>query len=156
MEGQMDEEAAVVPQISEQPPPSRSVSRIWANLINRQEFLVLVLLLAVVAFLSLRTDTFLSAKNLSSVSRNFSWIAIVALGQSMVIIIGGIDLSVGATLALAGLVAARCMQVGLPVPVAIAAGLLVGVIMGWANGFMVARVRLPPFIVTLGTMSIAR
>ena len=74
----------------------------------------------------------------------------------MVIIIGGIDLSVGATMALAGLVAAHGMQGGLPVPFAIAIGLLVGVMMGGINGILVARVRLPPFVVTLGTMSIAR
>jgi ribose transport system permease protein len=90
------------------------------------------------------------------VARNFSWIAIVALGQSMVIIIGGIDLSVGATLALTGLITAQSMQIGLPVSLSIVAGLLVGVLVGWTNGLMVARVRLPPFIVTLGTMSIAR
>ena len=119
-------------------------------------FVVLVLFIAVLAFLSLKTDTFLTRNNLASLSRNFSWLAIVSFGQSMVIIIGGIDLSVGATMALAGLVTTRCMQLGLSVPLAILVGLLIGVIMGWINGTLVAHVRLPPFIVTLGTMSIAR
>ncbi len=134
----------------------KSPGRIWHNLINGQVFVVLIVFLAVLVFLSLKTTTFLSPNNLASLSRSFSWLAIVSFGQSMVIIIGGIDLSVGATMALAGLVAARCMQVGVPVPLAIVVGLLIGVIMGWLNGTMVARVRLPPFIVTLGTMSIAR
>lgn len=129
---------------------------IWNDLTNRQVFVVLLVFLAVLVFLSLKTNTFLSRNNLANLSRNFSWLAIVSLGQSMVIIIGGIDLSVGATMALAGLVTARCMQVGVSVPLAILVGLLVGVIMGWVNGSMVARVRLPPFVVTLGTMSIAR
>jgi ribose transport system permease protein len=133
-----------------------SPRRLWRNLINSQVFVVLIVFLAVLAFLSLKTTTFLNPNNLASVARNFSWLAVVSFGQSMVIIIGGIDLSVGATMALAGLVAARCMQVGVPVSLAIAVGLLVGVIVGWINGVMVARVRLLPFIVTLGTMSIAR
>jgi ribose transport system permease protein len=126
------------------------------RLIDRQEFVVLLLLLVIGSFLTLWTDTFLTLNNLSNLFRNFSWLAIVALGESMVIIAGGIDLSVGATMALGGLIAARCMQLGLPVPVAIVAGLLTGSVTGWLNGTIIARVRLPPFIVTLGMMSIAR
>jgi ribose transport system permease protein len=133
-----------------------SLRRIGRELINGQVFVVLVVFLVVIVFLSLKTATFLSPNNLANLARNFSWLAVVSFGQSMVIIIGGIDLSVGATMALAGLAAAWCMQVGVAVPLAIAIGLLVGAFMGWINGTMVARVRLPPFIVTLGTMSIAR
>jgi len=130
--------------------------QLWRRLVKRQEFVVLAFFLAQVLFLSLYTDTFLHNQNLSSVARNFSWIAILALGQSLVIIIGGIDLSVGATLALASLIAARAMQVGLPVPLGVGAGLLVGVAIGWVNGITVARVRLPAFMVTLATMTIVR
>jgi ribose transport system permease protein len=108
------------------------------------------------AFLSLRTDTFFTSNNLSNVSRAFSWIAIAAFGESMVIIIGGIDLSVGAVMALAGLISALCLQAGLSVPIAIVAGLLTGGLVGWINGSVISRLKLPPFIVTLGTMSIAR
>ncbi len=134
----------------------QSIRRIWRNLTNRQEFIVLLLLLVIGAILSFWTDTFLTFNNLSNLARNFSWIAIVAFGQSMVIIIGGIDLSVGATMALAGLIAGRCMQAELPVPVAVLAGLLTGWTVGWINGIMVARVRLPSYVITLGTMSIVR
>jgi ribose transport system permease protein len=125
-------------------------------LFGRHEFVVFFLLLVVATFLSLWTDTFFTTNNLLNVSRAFSWIAIAAFGESMVIIIGGIDLSVGAVMALAGLIGALGMQAGLPVPLAIAAGLLTGGAVGWLNGAMVGHVRLPPFIVTLGTMSIAR
>lgn len=128
----------------------------WDALIRRHEFVVFLLLLVVATFLSLRTDTFFTGNNLFNVSRAFSWIAIAAFGESMVIIIGGIDLSVGAVMALAGLISAMCLRAGLPVPLAILAGLLTGGAMGWLNGTMVGRVKLPPFIVTLGTMSIAR
>ena len=150
----MDDKAFASAQPAERSSPS--VRQVWRNLINRQEFAVLLLLLIVGAFLTLWTDTFLTWINLSNLLRNFSWIAIVALGESMVIIIGGIDLSVGATMALAGLVATQGMELGLPVPWAVLLGLAMGVAMGFINGSMVARVRLPAFIVTLGTMSIAR
>ena len=147
--------------MGEPPPPgafprAAAARHVWRDLFNRQVFVVLFLFVTVLVFLSLRTDTFLTRTNLASVSRNFSWLAIASFGQSMVIIIGGIDLSVGATMALVGLVAARFMQLGIPVPIAILAGLLIGVCVGWINGILVAHVRLPAFIVTLGTMSIAR
>lgn len=152
----MQDKAIVAPPANEPPFPSAPRGRRWSSATRHHDYGALVVFLAVVVFLSLRTGSFLSNQNLSNIVRDFSPLAIVALGQSMVIIIGGIDLSVGATLALASLIAACCMQVGLPVPLAVAAGLLVGLAMGLINGLVVARVHLPAFIVTLGTMSIAR
>ncbi|MBN2550765.1 MAG: ABC transporter permease [Anaerolineales bacterium] len=107
-------------------------------------------------YLSLQTDTFLSRSNILNLTRNFSWIAIAAFGESMVIIIGGIDLSVGAVMALSGLISALCLQAGLSTPWSVLAGLGTGGLVGLINGLLVGRVRLPPFIVTLGTLSIAR
>lgn len=127
--------------------------RAWGG---RQELFVLVLLLGLSTFLSLYTPAFLSAGNLANIARGFSWIAVVAFGQSLVMIIDGIDLSVGAVMALSGLVAATGMQAGWPVPAALFAGLLVGALVGWTNGILVGRTRLPPFVVTLGTMSMVR
>lgn len=134
----------------------KGVARLWRDLFGHQVIITASLFLAIFIFLGLSTPTFLNPNNLASLARNFSWLAIVSLGQSIVIIVGGIDLSVGATMALSGLVAAHYMQAGLPVPLGILIGLLVGIAVGWINGIMVARVRLPAFIVTLGTMSIAR
>jgi ribose transport system permease protein len=134
----------------------KAVQGYWRSLINRQYLFVLLTLVLTGAFLSLNTDTFLSSNNLFNVARAASWIAIAAFGESIVIIIGGIDLSVGAVMALAGLVTALSLQANLPLPLAILAGLLTGGMAGWANGLMVGRVRLPSFIITLGTMSIAR
>ena len=130
--------------------------KLWKRVVSQQLFVSVSLCLIVFIFLSLNTATFLSRNNLASLARNFSWLAIVAFGQSLVIIIGGIDLSVGATMALAGLAAVQGMQWGLPIPLAVLLGLLVGGLMGWTNGTLVARIRLPAFIATLGTMSIAR
>jgi ribose transport system permease protein len=151
----MDDKAVATPPVAPVTAPSRRVARLQA-LLTSHDLGVLGVLLALVAFLSLRSDSFLSNQNLANVARNFSWLAVVALGQSMVMIVGGIDLSVGATLALAGLIAAHCMQIGLPVPLATLAGLGVGMAIGWVNGATVARIRLPAFIVTLATMSIVR
>lgn len=128
----------------------------WRVLLSRQELVVLILLFIVGAFVSLQSNTFLTSNNLFNIARAFSWIAIAAFGESIVIIIGGIDLSVGAVMALAGLTSALCLQAGLPVSLAIMAGLMSGGVIGWVNGALVGRIKLPPFIVTLGTMSLAR
>jgi ribose transport system permease protein len=152
----MDDKAATLSQTKERPSLLKSLRGTWRILIGRHEIVALVLLLVIGAFLSLGTDTFLTWNNLLNISRAFSWIAIAAFGESMIIIIGGIDLSVGAVMALSGLISARCLAAGLPVPLAVVAGLLTGGLVGRVNGILVGRVRLPPFIVTLGTMSIAR
>jgi ribose transport system permease protein len=132
------------------------VRRAWRSLIARQVFVTLIVFLLVFVFLSLRTDTFLTPQNLSALMRNISWLAIVALGQMMVIVIGGIDLTVGAVMALAGLLASRAMQMGAPISVAVLVGLGVGLLIGMVNGLLTAHIRLPAFVVTLATMSIAR
>jgi ribose transport system permease protein len=152
----MDEKAISSSQAGEEPDLLKRLRSLWHVLVSRQELVVFVLLLAVGTFLSLRTDTFFTANNLSNISRAFSWIAVAAFGESMVIIIGGVDMAVGAVMALAGLTSALCLRAGLSVFLAVVAGLLTGGLVGWVNGTLVGRVRLPPFIVTLATMSITR
>jgi ribose transport system permease protein len=152
----MERKALSTSQTRKKPGPGEPLRAAWRVLVQRQEIVVLILPLVIATFLSLRTDTFFTGNNLSNISRSFSWIAIAAFGESMVIIIGGVDLSVGAVMALAGLISALCLRAGLPMLVAIPAGVLTGGLVGWINGIMVGRVRLPPFFVTLGTMSIAR
>jgi ribose transport system substrate-binding protein len=149
--------------MSESPLPTKSRSnvlkvlgRFWRTTIGRYPVVVLLLLAMVVILSSLPRRTFFTGPNLLNVARTFSWLGIAAFGESMVIIIGGIDLSVGATMGLAGLISALCMQLGMPVPLAIVAGLATGVLVGWLNGTIVAHVKLPPFIVTLGTMSVVQ
>ncbi len=129
---------------------------VWFVLVSRREAVVLVLLVVVGLLLSLQTDTFFTANNLTNISRALSHIAIAAFGESMVIIIGGIDLSVGAVMALSGLISALCVQAGFPVPSAVVAGVLAGGLVGWVNGNLGGRMNLPPFIVTLATASVVR
>ncbi len=130
--------------------------RAWRLVFAREVFLIGLVFFVVFTFLSLKSETFLTPQNIAGLLRNISWLAIVALGESLVIIIGGIDLSVGATMALAGLMASRSMQLGAAVPLAVAIGLSVGLVIGWVNGMLTAHIRLPAFVVTLATMSIAR
>ncbi|MGE0455244.1 MAG: ABC transporter permease [Vicinamibacteria bacterium] len=106
--------------------------------------------------LSLLTPHFLSVSNLLNVMEQTTINAVIALGMTVVILTAGIDLSVGSLVALAGVVLASALQSGAPMPVAAAAGVLVGAACGLLNGGLVTLGRLPPFIATLGMMSVAR
>lgn len=106
--------------------------------------------------LSLLTPHFLSVSNLLNVMEQTTINAVIALGMTVVILTAGIDLSVGSLVALAGVVLASALQSGAPMPVAAAAGVLVGAACGLVNGGLVTLGRLPPFIATLGMMSVAR
>ena len=106
--------------------------------------------------LSLTTDRFLDWENFRNIGRQVSINAILATGMTFVIIIGGIDLSVGSAMALSMTVSAGTMLSGAPVPVAAGAALLVGALFGVFNGMMIALARLPAIIVTLATMEIPR
>jgi len=116
--------------------------------------LILLLMCVVIGW---RAPNFWKAQNLADVARNFSFIAIMASGMMMIITSGGIDLSVGSMLALCGVLTAWSMlSWGLPVPLAALFGLVCGAACGCVNGLLVTRVRVPPFVATLGTMSIFR
>ncbi len=128
----------------------------WRRIVSKQEFGVFLILLLLAGGLSLYTDTFLTSTNIFNILRAFSWIAISAFGQCMVIITGGIDLSVGSVMGLAGLVTGMLLVREVSVPVAVIAGLLVGLIVGLLNGLMITAGKLPPFIATLGSLLMAR
>lgn len=116
----------------------------------------LLALLAASAFFALRTDRFLSGENLSLVLQQVMVVGVIAIGQTLVILTAGIDLSCGMVMALAGMVMTKlAVEQAVPVPVAIAAGVGVALLFGLANGLLVSRLALPPFIVTLGTLNIA-
>jgi ribose transport system permease protein len=130
---------------------------ILARMTKSAAFGIVLILLAMSAFLAFASDQFFTQDNLISVFRQFSFIGIMAIGQCLVIITGGIDLSVGSIFAFAGVTSAFAMtKMGFSVPAGILVGLVSGLLFGLANGLFVTRLRLPPFIATLGTMSIAR
>ena len=102
------------------------------------------------------TPHFLTVSNLLNVLEQTSINAIVAVGMTFVIISGGIDLSVGSVLAVSGIALALALAGGVPAPLAIGIALVVGFACGLLNGLLVTWGRLPPFIATLGMMSVAR
>ncbi|NTW03450.1 MAG: ABC transporter permease, partial [Oscillochloris sp.] len=128
----------------------------WRLLVARQELLIFALLVLVSAGLNLQTENFFTATNLLNLARNVSWFAVAALGVGMVILIGGIDLSSGAVMALSGLVSAMLLQQGGSIWVAVPLGLLSGALVGFCNGVFVGIFNAPPFIVTLGMMGVVR
>jgi ribose transport system permease protein len=101
-------------------------------------------------------ETFWTSQNLLNVARNFSFVAMMAIGQALVIITGGIDLSVGSVLGLAGMIAGVLLGAGHGVGTAVTAALGTGIAAGAVNGFFVTRVGMPPFVPTLGMLSLAR
>jgi fructose transport system permease protein len=113
-------------------------------------------LLAACAFFASQSDRFLTGANLSLVLQQVMVVGVIAIGQTLVILTAGIDLSCGMVMALGGIVMTRlAAELGLPVPAAIACGIAVTTLFGLLNGTLVTAVRLPPFIVTLGTLNIA-
>ena len=102
-------------------------------------------------------DKFLTVSNITNVVRQFSFNALMALGMLLVIITGGIDLSVGSVFAFSGIIS--CLAItkwGCPVWLGVLLGLMAGALFGYLNGTLITVMKLPPFIATLGTMSIAR
>ncbi|AZF38229.1 Ribose ABC transport system, permease protein RbsC [Pseudomonas sp. R4-39-08] len=127
-----------------------------ARLLRSPAFYPFVGLVVVTLVMILASDTFLTASNLSNIARQVSINAIIAVGMTCVILTGGIDLSVGPVMALSGTLTAGLMVAGVPPGLAIGAGMLVGVAFGIGNGLFVAYLHMPPIIVTLATMGIAR
>jgi ribose transport system permease protein len=116
-------------------------------------FLTLVILFV---GLAIGSPHFLTGTNLSSVVRQTAVINIMALGMTLIIVAGGIDLSVGAILAFGGLMGTMAMERGAAIPPAILIGILCGGFWGFTNGVLITRLRINPFIVTLGTLGIVR
>jgi ribose transport system permease protein len=118
---------------------------------------VLVALLVIAACLSIATPYFLTTGNLlGTVARYFSWICIAGFGEGLVMISGGLDLSVGSTMGLSGLVCAIGLSAGMPLALAIILALLCGCTVGLINALAITRIGLNPFITTLASLSVVR
>jgi ribose transport system permease protein len=116
----------------------------------------LIVLLVLFGALTLASNEFLTGNNLGNLARQVAIFGIIAVGQLLVILTAGIDLSVGSVLGLTGCVSAELLVHGWPAILAILVAMLVGVLLGAFNGVLVAFAKLPPFIVTLGMLGIAR
>lgn len=134
---------------------NKSSFRDWA-LHHGRQLGGLLGLVALCITLWILTPYFLTLSNLLNVAEQTAINAIIAVGMTYVIITGGIDLSVGSILALSGVVMGTAMEGGVTVGLAITMGLVTGVSCGIGNGLLITQGRLPPFIATLGMMSVAR
>lgn len=138
--------------MSEIAAPNRSVN--VRELLQRYGLIVSFLLLCLV--LALLSDRFLTTSNLVNVLRQSTINGVIAIGMTFVILTAGIDLSVGAVLALSAVITADVLQGGTSAPLAIALGLGIGAGLGLINGVVITRAKVPPFVATLGMMTIAR
>jgi ribose transport system permease protein len=128
------------------------ISIIWGS----QTFWVLIALVIACVYLANATDAFWTSRNFYNITRNFTFVAIIALGMTLVIITGGIDLSVGSVLCLCSMILGVVMHAGYGIETGIAAAIATALVVGAFNGVMIAYVGLPPFVVTLGMLSVAR
>ena len=118
---------------------------------------IAIVLVALFAFFSILSDKFFTVSNLFRILLNISTIGIMALGEALVIIICGIDLSVSSTFAMAGVITALSIASwGTGVPIGIVLGITSGILIGIVNGLLIVRARLTPFIATFGMLSVIR
>jgi len=130
---------------------------IWKRLATSLgPFIGLILVLAIFSLMPEISDRFLRLANIKSVVTQSVMVALCALGMTFIIVTGGIDLSAASNLALSCVLVAFSINLGLPPWLAALAGLATGGLVGFFNGFLITRLKVVPFIVTLGMMGMAR
>jgi ribose transport system permease protein len=134
--------------------PAPGAARKWLN--RLAPFFGLLLVIIIFAILIGEPEKYLSLRNLRTVLAQTVIVAIGAIGMTIIIISGGIDLSVGSAIALTGVITALGISAGWPTTMAVAAGILVGGLVGIVNGVAITRLRVVPFIATLGMLGVAR
>ena len=140
--------------IGKRPGRNRALNFFKENLGN---IIALVVLCIFLTLFPGTSQSFPTLKNVFNVLRQISINLLLACGMTMVIILGGIDLSVGSTIALSGVLAAGCVsRYNMSIPLAMLIGVLIGLVIGLFNGMVISKTTIPPFIVTLATMNIAR
>ena len=123
-------------------------------ILRTQPFWVFMAILVLGLVMSFVSDVFLTERNLFNITRNFAFFGIMALGMSAVICTAGIDLSVGSLVGLSGIVTGLIMQAGYGIELGFLGCMAVAIAVGFVNGVLIAYLRMPPFVVTLGMMSI--
>ncbi|PIJ62948.1 hypothetical protein V513_03190 [Mesotoga sp. H07.pep.5.3] len=128
----------------------------FRDLLVSQYFVIIVILLAMGIVMSFLSPVFLTSRNLLNVLLQTSINITVAVGVTMVILTGGIDLGVGSVVALTGVTLGTMLKANVPIPLAFLMAVLVGALTGIINGLLVSKGRVPAFVATLGMMSAAR
>lgn len=130
---------------------------IWSRIFLTREIGVLAALIVLCMLMSFASPYFMKTQNLFNVLRGMSTIGIMAIGMTMVIVSGGIDLSVGSLAAVSAMLTARLMTYhNVPPWISFVCGMLMGLLLGTVNGTIITRLKVNPFITTLGMMSVAR
>jgi rhamnose transport system permease protein len=140
--------------LTARPDSDLSDSGLLWRVLRQREVILLVLLLVLAAVMSVLSEDFLTLGNLLRTTRFFTEIGLIALGMTFILILGGIDLSVGSALALVSVTIGFTYQAGVPLGLAIVLGVAVGVLGGWFNGAVSTRLGVHPLVVTLGTLSL--
>jgi ribose/xylose/arabinose/galactoside ABC-type transport system permease subunit len=136
---------------------SNQAIELLKRLFRARETGIALVVIVMITFLSLSTSTFMTPGNLAIVARQIALSAIIAMGMTLVILMGGIDLSVGSVVSITSVMVGLVMvRMSMPIWVAILAGILVGAVVGMINGTLIVKTRVPPFIITLGMMGLAR
>ena len=138
------------------PPPQGKAADLLRRLTNFREFTILAIIVVGCIAMSFLSPTFMTPGNWSALLLQVSVEVIVAIGMTILLVSGGFDLSVGSTFAISGAVTAMALVSGVPTILAIAMGLLLGTVIGFINGFIIARIGINPFVTTLAMMSIVR
>jgi ribose transport system permease protein len=129
----------------------------WQRVMGAQSFWVTIALVIICAVMTyLQPESFGTTENFFNITRNFSFIGIMALGMTAVIATGGIDLSVGSIMGLTAVASGLTLEAGYPAWLAVLVGLAAGGVTGLINGLIIAYAGLSPFVTTLGMLSIAR
>jgi ribose transport system permease protein len=123
---------------------------------SRESSLFLIIIAAFLLLALLKGNIFLSLQNFEGITTGITYDLLMAAGMTVVLILWGIDLSVGAVLALTSVITAMLLRAGVGIPLSVALGLLCSLGAGALNGFCVSRLKIAPFIVTLAVMSVAR
>jgi ribose transport system permease protein len=121
-----------------------------------KRFGLLLVYLVLIIGLSMLSNRFLTSSNQVNILRQATINGIISVGMTLVILTAGIDLSVGSVLALSAVIGADLLKRGIPVPAAVLAALGVGALAGLVNGVIITRGKIPPFIATLGMLTVAR
>lgn len=124
--------------------------------VQKQESSIVIVSILYIIFVTCINATFFSPDNIFNVLRATGFTLITVVGMSLVLITGGLDLSVGSVLALGGVVTGLACKAGVPVAISVLLGVLVGTLIGCINGFIIVKAGIPPLIVTLGMQYVAR
>lgn len=138
---------------SAQPAPDLAPGR-FRRVLDLQQWGIVFVLIALVIIISIAAPVFLSPRNIRNVLQQVSTLGILSMGVTVLMISGGIDLSVGSAISTVAVIAGTMLKAGIPAEIAVLAGLALGCAIGCLNGMLAAFTKAHPFILTLGTMTI--